>query len=201
MTVDVFMKLSGIKGVTILNEILETLLERGIGKRHSRALISFSSTDRLKASTLAINLGVDVAKISQYLSWRDFEMFASEILIKCGYQTINNIRFVRPRAEIDIVAIKSQLGLSIDCKHWANNGHKRLFEQAQKQILRTERLLSSSLEFRKVVPVLLTMYPSLQPQYSNHVPIVEISKFRCFLDEIESHLDGVLCISRDQKDY
>lgn len=197
ITLDLFMELAGIKSVTILNEILGCLLERGIGKRFGDALLSFTSTDRLKASILAIGLGGDVMKISQYLSWKDFERLASEILVNCGYQTLNNVRFVRPRAEIDIVAVKSKLALSIDCKHWAKNGSFELVRHAQKQIQRTKRLFSSPIEFRTVVPVLLTIYPNHQPQNSNVVPIVDISKFRRFVDEIEIHLDKVLCMSRD----
>lgn len=197
MTFDGFRESTGIRGMTVANEILKFLLDRGIGKRPSKALISFSSTDRLKASILAVSLGADVIKISQYLSWKDFERFASEILLNCGFRTLNNVRFTKPRAEIDIVATKSQLGLSIDCKHWANNGRNGLFAYTQKQIQRTERLLSSPIEFRKAVPVLLTIYPNFQPYYSNLVPIVDINKFRGFVNEIEFNMDKVLCISRD----
>jgi hypothetical protein len=196
MTLDGFRELAGIRSVTVTNEILNFLLERGIGKRHSRGLLSFSSTDKLKTSILAISLGVDIMKISQFLSWKDFECFASEILLNSGFQTINNVRFTKPRAEIDIVATKSNLCLSIDCKHWANNARSRLFAHTQKQIQRTERLLGSPLEFRIAVPVLLTVYPNFQPNFSNLVPIVDISKFRAFVNEIESNTDDLLIISR-----
>lgn len=197
MTLDSFRELAGIRGVTVANEILKFLLERGIGKRPSRALLSFSSTDRLKASILAVSLGADVMKISQFLSWKDFERFASEILLKCGFQTMNNVRFSKPRAEIDIVATKSQLGLSIDCKHWANNRRGGLFAHTEKQIQRTERLLTTPFEFKKAVPVLLTIYPNYQPYFSNLVPIVDIRRFRTFVSEIESNMNKVMFISRD----
>ncbi|MGA7368918.1 MAG: restriction endonuclease [Nitrososphaeraceae archaeon] len=197
MTFDGFRDLAGIRSVVVANEILKFLLERGIGKSPSKALLSFSSTDRLKTSILAVNLGADVMKISQYLSWKDFERFASEILVNCGFRTVNNVRFTQPRAEIDIVATKSQLGLSIDCKHWANNRRSGLLTYTQKQIQRTERLVSGPFEFRKAVPVLLTIYPIHQPYCSNFVPIVDINKFRGFVNEIESNMDKVLCISRD----
>jgi hypothetical protein len=197
MTFDDFRELAGIQGVTVANEILKLLLVRGIGKRPSNALLSFSSTDRLKTSILAISLGADILKISQHLSWKDFERFASEILLNCGFRTMNNVRFTKPRAEIDIVATKSQLGLSIDCKHWANNGCRGLIAHSRRQIQRTERLLNSPFEFRTVVPVLLTIYPNSQPCYTNLVPIVDINKFRGFVNEIESNMEKVLCISRD----
>src|SRR5574341_1770538 len=87
MTFDGFRESAGIRGMTVANEILKFLLDRGIGKRPNRALVSFSSTDRLKASILAVSLGADVIKISQYLSWKDFERFASEILLNCGFRT------------------------------------------------------------------------------------------------------------------
>jgi Holliday junction resolvase-like predicted endonuclease len=196
MTFDGFRELAGISSMTVANEILRFLIERGVGKRHSKALLSFSTTDRLKASILAVNLGADVIKVSKYLSWKDFERFASEILFNCGFQTMNNVRFTKPRAEIDIVATKSQLSLSIDCKHWANNGQSGLLAHTQKQIQRTERLLSRPFELKKAIPVLLTIYPVYRTYYSNLVPIVGINKFRGFVNEIEFNLDKVLCISR-----
>jgi Holliday junction resolvase-like predicted endonuclease len=196
MTFDGFRELAGIRSVTVANEILKFLLERGIGKRHSKALLSFSATDRLRASILAVSLGADVLKISKLLSWKDFERFASEILLNSGFRTMNNVRFTKPRAEIDIVATKSQLSLSIDCKHWANNGRTGLLAHTQKQIQRTQRLLRSPFEFSKAVPVLLTIYPIHRPCYANLVPIVDINKFQGFVNEIEFNLDRVLCISR-----
>ncbi|MPZ06103.1 MAG: hypothetical protein GEU26_06750 [Nitrososphaeraceae archaeon] len=197
MTFDCFRAITGIRSATVANEILKFLLERGIGKRPGEALLSFSSTDKLRTSILAVSLGADVLRISQSLSWKDFERFASEILVNCGFQTTNNVRFTKPRAEIDIVATKSQFGLSVDCKHWANNGRLALVEHTRKQIQRTERLLStSSFEFTKVVPVLLTIYPNALSCDSNLVPIVDINKFQSFVDEIESNMDNVFCISR-----
>jgi hypothetical protein len=198
MTLDYFRELGGIRGVTVTNEIINFLLERGIGKRNRRGLLSFSSTDKVKTSILAISSGVDIMKISQFLSWKDFESFASEILLNCGFKTINNVRFTKPRAEIDIVATKSNLCLSIDCKHWANNARSRLFVHTQKQIQRTERLLGSPFEFRIAVPVLLTIYPNFEPYFSNLVPIVDISKFRAFVNEIESNTHDLRIISRDK---
>jgi restriction endonuclease len=198
MTLDYFRELAGMRGVTVTNEIINFLLERGIGKRNRRGLLSFSSTDKVKTSILAISSGVDIMKISQFLSWKDFERFASEILLNCGFKTINNVRFTKPRAEIDIVATKSNLCLSIDCKHWANNARNRLFEHTQKQIQRTERLLGSPFEFRIAVPVLLTIYPNFEPYFSNLVPIVDISKFRAFVNEIESNAHDLRIISRDK---
>ena len=76
MTFDGFMELAGIRSVTVANEILKFLLERGVGKRHGMTLLSFSATDRLRASIVAVSLGADVMKISKVLSWKDFERFA-----------------------------------------------------------------------------------------------------------------------------
>ena len=196
MTFDGFRELAGIRSVTVANEILKFLLERGVGKRHSMALLSFSATDRLRASIVAVRLGADVMKISKLLSWKDFERFASEILLNSGFHTKNNVRFIKPRAEIDIVATKSQLSLSIDCKHWNNNGQTGLLAHTQKQIQRTQRLLESPFEFSKAIPVLLTIYPVHRQCYSNIVPIVAINKFQGFVNEIEFNLDKVLCISK-----
>ena len=197
MTFDCFREITGIKSIIAANEILKYYLDRGIGKRPHKALLSFSSTDRLKASLLAVRLGGDIVKISQYLSWKDFERFASEILLNCGFRTMNNVRLTKPSAEIDIVANKSHVGLSIDCKHWACNRRQGLIVYTRKQIQRTERLIGSSIEFKKVVPMLLTIFPNHRPYASSAVPIVDINKFRGFINELESNMDKVFCICRD----
>ena len=196
-TFDYFRGSSGIKGVTVANEIIKFLLDVGIGKRFSTTQLSFSSTDRLKMSIMAVGLGADILKISQYLSWKDFEKFASDILLNCGFKTLTNVRFTKPRAEIDIIAIKSQLALSIDCKHWKNNSRSGLNLHTHKQIQRTARLLNSQFKFRKVVPLLLTIHPNLQSSYSGGVPVVDISKLGCFINEVELNVDKVFCLSKD----
>lgn len=197
ITYDYFRGSSGIKGVSVADEIIKFLLDVGIGTRSGTTQLTFSSNDRLKTSIIAVALGADILKISQYLSWRDFEKFASEILLKCGFKTLTNVRLTKPRAEIDIVAIKSQLALSIDCKHWTNNSRSGLNIHTRKQIQRTERLLNSPFKFRKVVPLLLTIHPNFQTSYSDRVPVVDINKFRCFVNEVELNVDKIFCLSRD----
>jgi Holliday junction resolvase-like predicted endonuclease len=196
MTLDRFRSESGIRSKTVANELLEFLIERGVGRRPSKSLVSFSSTDKLRASILALRHGADIQQIANTLSWKDFERFASEILKRSGFCTMNNVRFTKPRAEIDIVASKSYFALAIDCKHWAYNDRPHLSAYARKQIQRTERLLASSRKLRAIVPVLLTIYPSSVKYDLKTIPIVEIDKLRIFAEEIELNLEKVFCLTK-----
>lgn len=197
MTLDCFSAETGIMSRTVANELLEFLVEKGIGRRLHGSLISFSSTDRLRASILAIRYGAEIRKVACSLSWKDFERFASEILSSCGFNTTKNVRFTKPRAEIDIVATKLHFALSIDCKHWACTERSRLAIYTEKQIKRTERLLQSSPKLRVIVPMLLAIHPNRKPNDINAVPIVEIDKLRFFVEEIEANLDKVFCLTKD----
>jgi Holliday junction resolvase-like predicted endonuclease len=201
MTFDRFRSESGIRSKTVANELLDFLVERGVGRRPSKSLVSFSPTDRLRASILALRHGVDIQQVANRLSWKDFERFASEILNKSGFYTMNNVRFTKPRAEIDIVASKSYFALAIDCKHWAYNDHSRLSAYARKQIQRTERLLKSSRKLRVIVPVVLTIYPSSIRYDLIGVPIVEIDKLKFFAEEIELNLEKVFCLTKSSLCY
>jgi Holliday junction resolvase-like predicted endonuclease len=201
MTLDRFRSESGIRSKTVANELLEFLVKRGVGRRLSKSLVSFSSTDRLRASILALRHGVDIQQVANRLSWKDFERFASEILNRSGFNTMNNVRFTKPRAEIDIVASKSYFALAIDCKHWAYNDHSRLSAYARKQIQRTERLLKSSRKLKVIVPVVLTIYPSSIRYDLRTVPIVEIDKLKFFAEEIELNLEKVFCLTKSSLCY
>jgi len=198
VTSDQFGIITGIASKSVTNEVLDFLLENGIGKySKEKNLISFSSSDRIRASILAVSLGADIQKVAYYLSWKDFEIFASEVLRNCGFHTMNNVRFVKPRAEIDVVATKLDFALSIDCKHWADNRSHKLSAPTTKQLQRAKRLLEYSPQFKAIVPVLLTIYPADPYHAINLVPIVDINRFKVFIEEIEMNLDKVYYMTND----
>ena len=80
---------------------------------HPKIVYWFSNSDRIKLAIFALKSGNDVESIAKILTWKDFEMFASEILNLSGYETECNLRFNKPRRiEIDVVGTKISLQTS-----------------------------------------------------------------------------------------
>ncbi|MDQ3853177.1 MAG: DUF234 domain-containing protein, partial [Thermoproteota archaeon] len=118
MTVDIFQQACGISSKSVAKSVLSYLEVNNIGSI-SKNTIRFSTSDRIHAAVLALQMKSDIEQISTYLSWKDFEKLASEVLRSFGYRTQTNVRFVKPRMEIDVVGTSSDgFAIAVDCKHW-----------------------------------------------------------------------------------
>ena len=109
----------GIINQDILNELIFFLDKHGVRIRKNK--IENSAYNKLSIALIAINKGINVVDISSKLNWHDFELFSSELLKYHGYTVYTNFRLKNPKREIDIIGIKSQKALLIDCKHWKKN--------------------------------------------------------------------------------
>jgi len=184
---------SGIKSRTVARSVVEFFAAAGIGS-HSGAGISFSQADRMKAAMTCMQRGCDVHELSNRISWKDFEQLASESLKSFGYQTRTNVRFVRPRMEIDVVGIMSQLALAVDCKHWQHINRSSILESSKKQAARASRLVERKSSIRKVIPIILTLN-SESVKFVDRIPIVPIVQFRSFLQDMHAYLPEIRVIS------
>jgi hypothetical protein len=190
-TVDEFQRHAGFVSKRTTKFVLEYLLRRGIG-RLSRFGYSFSTADRIKVALLAIQSGNDIEIVSNFLSWQDFEAFASALLNISGYATECNLRFSKPtRMQIDVLGFNhdSRLAIVIDCKHWKRNHLSAVSLYARKQHQRTSDLLIHRRMILRAVPVLLTFHPA-DIRVVDGIPVVPISKFSSFIQEIPFCLDG-----------
>lgn len=189
-----FQKLAGMTDRTLVLRLLDLLAENGIGTaqlslQKTRRTIVFSESDRLSASLLAIQNGCDIERVSAILNWKDFEALAARVLELTGYVTSKNVRFRRPRVEIDVVGRMNGLAVAVDCKHWNRRNSSAVRAAASKQAARCSRLLENSganaRSISRVLPVVLTLYP-LPFRFSDGIPVVPVTQFAAFVRDLDS---------------
>lgn len=158
--------------------------------------------DRISLATKYISLGGDPEKISQYLSWRDFEEFAMKILEEYNYLTAHSIRIPPPRgAEIDILALdpERKIALVIDCKHWRRTSGYMLNKFADELIEKIDILSKRCFvvarrypwiyEARYTLPVIVTLHETIDRKIRDNVLLLPIAFFRDFFNNIDYYLD------------
>lgn len=175
-------------GEDLSRSILDNLMKNGIGI-YENNLINFEKNDKIKTSLLAISMGAAIEEISRLLEWQDFESLSAEILEAKGFETTRNLVLTRPRMQIDVVGIKSDVALLIDCKHWKRMNDYSLRKAVEKQIERTKQFILKE-KVKAAVPAIVTLY---QHDFSfiNRVPIIPIYKLEAFCDEFYGNLDEI----------
>jgi hypothetical protein len=190
ITVDRFQEACGISSTSVTKSVLDYLEANNIGSV-SKSAVKFSGTDRISAAVLALQMRCDIEQVSRCLSWKDFEKLASELLISFGYRTRTNVRFVKPRMEIDIVGTGSAgFTIAVDCKHWKRSNLSSISKFSQKQVARAERLLKCDRTISQVVPVMLTLHAE-SVRFIGGVPLVPIHRFRSFIMEVKAFLSEI----------
>lgn len=206
ITLEEFQAKSGIVSRTTAKDVLEYIANNGIGTPTSpRNHYVFSKADRMKLAILALQRGCDIESISKSISWRDFEAMTSEILCLYGYLTKTNVRLSKPsRIEVDVIGINNNNKLAIvaDCKHWKRYSLSSISFYAEKQVRRTKILLRAKRRITQdnisqAVPIILTLY-STGIQFIDGVPIVPISKFKSFIENVALHLSEIRVISANR---
>lgn len=194
-TLEKFCLDAGFASMTVGRSIADALFDQGIGRR-TALVMSFSAADRLAVAAFALGEGCDAERVSQHLTWKDFEQLAAEVLTSLGFRTRTNVRFVKPRMELDVVAVNaSGLALAVDCKHWNRSSLSSLSQHCSRQVRRTEELLRRDIKISMAVPVILTLHaPNVK--LIDCMPIVPVSKFRSFALDIQGFLDEILVVRR-----
>ena len=188
MTIDNFQQACAISSKSVAKSVLDYLEVNNIGSV-SKSTVKFSGSDRMHAAVLALHMRGDIEQVSTYLSWKDFEKLASEVLRSFGYRTRTNVRFAKPRMEIDVVGTSSDgFTIAVDCKHWKQSNLSSMSNFSQKQAIRAERLIKYEKKtISQVVPVMLTLH-SESVRFINAVPLVPIHKFRSFIMDVKGFL-------------
>ena len=204
ITLEEFQAKSGIVSRTIAKDVLKFIVNSGIGAPTStRYHYLFSKADRMKLAILALQRGCDIESISKSISWRDFEALTSEVLVLYGYLTKTNIRLSKPsRIEIDVIGINNKLAIVADCKHWKRYSLSSISSYAEKQIERTKILFRAKRRTKQgniahAIPIILTLY-SMDVEFINGVPIVPISKFKSFIEDVSLYLSEIQVISENR---
>jgi Restriction endonuclease len=188
MTLDSFQQACAFSSMSVAKSMLDYLEVNNIGCV-SKNMVKFSVSDRIHAAVLALQMkGSDIEQVSTYLSWKDFEKLASEVLRSFGYRTRTNVRFSKPRMEIDVVGTSSDgFTIAVDCKHWKRSNLSSISNFSQKQAARAERLIKYEETISQVVPVVLTLHAE-SVRFINTVPLVPIHKFRSFIMDVKGFL-------------
>ena len=174
-------------------EILSSLVQNGIGSWNNE-MVRFDEVDKLKTAFFAIRSGSPIEEVSEYLDWRDFEVLVSKILDENGFQIEQNVILTKPRMEIDVIGIKLNVAILIDCKHWKRMNNYALIEIVRKQVNRVKRY-AEEIDGIMVVPVIVTLHQE-EITFINKVPIVPIMQLSGFLDELYGNLDQMKVIEK-----
>lgn len=155
----------------------------------------------LELALLLTERGVELKRISEYLDWRDFEIFSSRILEEFGYTVARSVKLTTPvKFEIDVFGVDpaSGLGLVIDCKHWSLATRSRLVEAATRHAERVSKLVKyySRVKQRyrvlekasRLIPLIITLVTPRVRVHSN-VLFVSIRELPALLRDIHIVLD------------
>lgn len=190
---------TGIESVAVFKQLLNFLAKNRIGillDKNGKQMLIFSKMDRIRTSLLALQLGCDIQECSKLLSWKDFEFFTSELLILFEYQTKVNINLSKPRAQLDVIGIKNDFAITIDCKHWKYSNKTTLTIYAEKQIRRTRLWLEREKKITRALPMIITLDNAIF-KFINGVPVVPILNLKSFLKEFDKHDESILLIKKN----
>jgi len=162
------------------------------------------TTSRLKLAVKAAELGSDVERLSDYLSWQEFEGIATVALERNGYSVAKNVRFKHnsKRWEIDVVGCRKPIVVCIDCKHWHHGMHpSTLRRMAEAQARRVEAfadtLPNATLKIEclkwskaKVFPIILSLLPTTNKFYDD-VPVVPVFQLQDCINQLPLHVDSL----------
>jgi len=189
---------TGIENVAIFKQLLNFLDKNRIGiclDKNGKQMLIFSKMDRIRASLLSLELGCDIQECSKLLSWKDFEYFTSQLLSLFEYQTKVNILLTKPRAQLDVIGIKNDFAITIDCKHWKYSNKTTLTIYAEKQIRRTMLWLEREKKITQALPMIITLDNAIF-KFINGVPVVPILTLKSFLKEFDKHDESILLINK-----
>ena len=113
--------------------------------------------NKLKTALSDIKSGVPIEEASRDVDWKDFEGLVAEILESKNFEVVRNFRMKKPTMEIDVVGIRLDTAVLIDCKHWKRMSNSALEEIVQKQIERVKHYVSITDEIM-AAPVIVTLY-------------------------------------------
>lgn len=195
LTLDSFQKLCEITSKATTREVLDYLVNSGIGKLSDGSVL-FSKKDKLNTVLLAMNKGCDSERLSKRIQWNDFELFTSQLIESAGYSFESNVVFTKPRIQIDVIGFYHKTALLIDCKHWMKIHSFDIAKFSSNQIKRAEIFLDKRKDIESAIPIIVTLHEH-DCNFFNMVPIVPISKFKEFLQNFPLYLDRLTLIQNN----
>ena len=195
LTLDSFQKLCEIASKATTREVLDYLVNNGIGKLSDGSVL-FSKKDKLNTVLLAMNKGCDSERLSKRIQWNDFELFTSQLIESAGYSFETNVVFTKPRIQIDVIGFYHKIALLIDCKHWMKIHSPNIAKFSSNQIRRAEIYLDKRKDIEAAIPIIVTLHEH-DCNFFDRVPIVPISKFKEFLQNFPFYLEKLHLIQNN----
>ena len=150
--------------------------------------------NKLKTAISAIKSGVPIEEASLDVDWKDFEGLVAEILESKNFEVTRNFRMKKPTMEIDVIGIRLDTAVLIDCKHWKRMSNSALEKIVLKQTERVKHYVSITDEVM-AAPVIVTLYQE-GIKFINKVPIVPIIQFSSFIDEFYGNLENIRIVGK-----
>ena len=150
--------------------------------------------NKLKTALSDIKSGVPIEEASRDVDWKDFEGLVAEVLESKNFEVVRNFRMKKPTMEIDVVGIRLDTAVLIDCKHWKRMSNSALEKIVLKQIERVKHYVTTTNEIM-AVPVIVTLYQEAT-KLVNRVPIVPIMQFSSFIDEFYGNLENIRTVEK-----
>lgn len=172
--------------------------------------INISSKQIIALIAFAIQEGADIFKISKTLRWQEFEDLALFILELYDFSVKKHFRFKvsDKKSEIDIVGIRRDLILFLECKHWKKTQRSAIINAAKNNLLKISNIVNNpeilfnhfkiKTENYKLIPVILTLTESIK--IYDKIPIVPIYYFQNFLLEFDKYFDELLILKSKKMD-
>ncbi len=129
-------------------------------------------------------------KPSRFLNWQDFERFGRECMDELGYETTLDTRIKGEGRswQIDVIGVKGQMILCLDCKQWAPPLTLSRFKKAEIHQSKATRLFAGKIAEEKhqtviALPMILTLH---EPPYriAGRVLAVSVQKLPTLLQEV-----------------
>jgi len=163
-------------------------------------------------------LSLDIQKLSNLLDFNGFEALIKQILLKNGYNVVQNYRFsdktdfklntLQNRYEIDVIGISDSQVLIIDAKKWKRKDSYSAINKAANLQLRRALALKENLDIFSnliskllgkpssiktklpfiLIPVMVTLEDNSIRISENNIPLVGIYHFNSFLQELRINL-------------
>jgi hypothetical protein len=195
VSLDEFQKLCGITSRTTTREVVDYLVNHGIGQL-SAGSVMFSGNDKLNTILLAMSSGCEPERLSRKIQWKDFELFTSQLIESVGYPFERNVVFTNPRIQIDVIGFYHKTALLVDCKHWMKIKGFDIAKFSSNQIRRAEIFLDKRKDIESAIPIIVTLYEH-NCNFFDRVPIVPISKFKEFLQNFSLYPDRLHLIEKN----
>jgi len=164
---------------------------------------------RVKAAIRAIDLGADLEHVCKLLKWNEFEDVSIQAFQNNHFSIKKHFRFrhLSRWREIDILALKEPIAVSVDCKHWRRGWRRSsIIGVVEDQINRTCALTDESSMLREkmgiakwkeavFIPLILSLIPS-ELKFYKDVPIVPVLQLRDFLAEMAAYTSSLTHFSK-----